>query len=86
MTAKTLESCQDKVGQEVRVGSWVVAPYTASILRIGQVARISPKMLTIDYLSGSEGRKFHNEVICMDQMSDHLGNYLVLQKLKAKNK
>jgi hypothetical protein len=51
------------------------------------VAHISPKMVIIDYLGGGGAtRKFHNEVLCIDQMSDHIGEYLVIRKLRAKNK
>lgn len=75
MSKTDLSVTEDKIGQEVKVGSIVAMPETKSLLKIGRVLKISPKTLLIQDVNGTssnsrwdESRKKHKEVICLDEM------------------
>lgn len=58
---------KDALGQDLRLDSVVVAPYTTSTLIIGRVAKISPKTVKVRRLGSSATRwllqKKHEEVV-----------------------
>lgn len=74
---KTLDVAFDRLGQEMRVGSIIAAPYTRSRIVIGRVTRMTDKMLRFEDIDRNTGtaqssrptyNKYHNEVICLDEM------------------
>jgi hypothetical protein len=82
----TTEVVQDKIGQEVRVGSIVAAPNSKTSLVICRVTKLMPKKLRLEEV-GAETRsyrpswdKYHHEVICIDEM-EHTVMYLMTQNL-----
>lgn len=65
--AKKLNITYDKIGQEVKVGSLVVAPDTKTQLFIGKVESISPKQLKLRNVEKNwTSYKYHSEVLCID--------------------
>jgi hypothetical protein len=64
------------MGQEVRVGSIVVAPDSKTSMFIGRVIKITPKQLRLENLDIApstyrrEPYKYHHEVVCLDQMQE----------------
>jgi hypothetical protein len=82
----TTEVVQDKIGQEVRVGSIVAASNSKTSLVICRVTKLMPKKLRLEEV-GTETRsyrpnwdKYHHEVICIDEM-EHTVMYLMTQNL-----
>lgn len=65
---------QDKIGQDIRVGSIVAVPNSKTNLEICRVIKIMPKQLRCEKVEGNISRwhgiwnKYHNEVICLDEM------------------
>lgn len=71
----------DRIGQEISVGSLIVAPYTRSRTVIGRVTRITPQRLHFDDIDrnvamSQEARpinsKRHDEVVCIDKLEEHV--------------
>lgn len=83
MTSKSLEVAYDKIGNEIRVGSIVIAPYTASMILIAKVTRITPKQVqltTIGDKTRGAANKSHNEVVCVDD-AGQIVMYMMSQNL-----
>lgn len=65
----------DKLGQEIKEGSVVAAPFGKSDLKICRVLKIAPKQLKVADVSvvdtsqyGATKYKTHSEVVCLDEM------------------
>lgn len=76
----------DRLGQEIRVGSFIVAPYTRARTVIAQVTHISPKKVRFEDIDRNVGEsrearpiynKYHHEVVCIDS----LGEAVIMAKL-----
>jgi len=76
----------DRLGQEIHIGSFVVAPYTRARTVIGQVTGITAKKVRFKDIDRNEGsardakpiyNKYHNEIVCIDALSE----LCVLKKL-----
>jgi len=67
---ENLEIVNDKIGQEIRVGSIVAMPNAKTELKIGRVKKISSKTILCEDVNrtSSQSRKRHTEVICLDEM------------------
>lgn len=68
---KSLEIATDKLGQDVKVGSIVVAPNGNRNIQIGRVTRITPKMVRVDNINSrwsSDELKYHDQIVCIDEM------------------
>ena len=82
--SKQLEVAYDMLGQEMRVGSVIVAPHSLSTSIIGEIIGITPKMVRFEDILQVNGRKrgaslkYHAEVVCIDK----LGPELVMAKLQ----
>lgn len=75
-TEKTVtdELIKDRLGQELKEGSVVVAPDTKTSMFIGRVLKITPKQVKLENLDKAKSQwrrhpyKYHHEVVCLDQM------------------
>ena len=72
--AKSLEVGHDKLGREIRIGSIIVAPYSASMTKIGRVVKITPKNVSCESVNETPNKyksswlKAQAEVICLDDL------------------
>jgi len=76
---------EDKIGQEIHVGSIVVAPNGYSSLKICRVINITPKQLKCSDVNNTSkyaniSYKYPNEVVCLDDL-DATMVYLLMRKL-----
>jgi hypothetical protein len=63
----------DKIGQEIKVGSIVAAPYTKTLLNICKIQSILPKTVKLEGINcklnyRNTVYKKHHEVVCLDEM------------------
>lgn len=64
----------DRIGQLIDVGDIVAVPYTASMIKICTVEKITPKMVSVRTVAtekqGFSGRKRHTDVIRLNDIED----------------
>lgn len=83
----SLEVAYDRLGQEMRVGSFIVAPYTRARTVVAQVVNITKCLVEFEDINRNRSKsiggrpvykKRHDEVVCIDG----LGDAVVMAKLK----